>query len=220
MRNICAFTALLCFTCVLSAAQSNFDEVKIYGGYQYTRFDTHALQDAFNLQHALDPTFPLLNFGSHQSLHGWNFGGEEDTLAKWFGVVIDVSGTYGTNNVNLSSIAGISTKLRTKLRFYTFTCGPQFTLRSSSKVQPFVRALLGGAWESFSVNGLENNVPQFAEVKTKDSGFAYGGGGGVDFFFSRKIGLRIAADVIRTPFFDDTQNNMRGTAALLFRFAK
>jgi Outer membrane protein beta-barrel domain len=223
MRNICAFIVLLCLTYVCAAqsnSNDNFEEVKIYGGYQYTRLDTHAVQDALNLQHALDPTFPLLNFGSHQSLYGWNFGGEEDTLAKWFGVVVDVSGTYGTNNVNLGSVAGISTKLRTKLRFYTFTGGPQFTLRSSSKVQPFARALIGGAWESFSANVLENNVPQFAEVKASDSGFAYGGGGGVDFFFSSKIGLRVAADLIRTPFFNDTQNNLRGTAALVFRFGK
>lgn len=134
--------------------------------------------------------------------------------------MVDVSGTYGTNNIDLGSVAGISTKTRTKLRFYTFTGGPQFTLRRSSKVQPFVRVLIGGAWESFSANVLLNNVPQFAEVKEKDSGFAYGGGGGADFFFSRKIGLRVAVDILRTPFSDDTQNNVRGTAGIVFRFGK
>jgi opacity protein-like surface antigen len=194
------------------------DQVKIYGGYQYTSLDTHAVQDALNLQHTLDPTFPLLNFGSHQNMHGWNFGGEEDTLAPWFGVVVDVSGTYGENNINLGTVAGVTTKTRTKLRLYTFTAGPQFTLRRSSKVQPFVRALLGGAWESFSVNVVENNVPLFADVKQSDEGFAYGGGGGADFFLSHKFGLRVAVDMIRTPFFRDTQNNIRGTAGFLFRF--
>ena len=222
MRYFCVLTVVVCLTCAVGAAQSSsnadFHEVKIYGGYQYTRLDTHAVQDALNLQHALDPTFPLLNFGSHQSLHGWNFGAEEDTLAPWFGVVVDVSGSYGTNNIDLGSVAGITTKTRTRLRFYTFTGGPQFTLRRSSRVQPFVRALLGGAWESFSANVLVNNVPLFGEVKEKDEGFAYGGGGGADFFFSRKVGLRVAVDIIRTPFFNDTQNNLRGDAGLVFRF--
>jgi opacity protein-like surface antigen len=219
MRNLCALAALLCLSCVLSAAQTNFDEWKIYGGYQYTSLDTHAVQDALNLQHALDPTFPLLNFGRHQGLNGWDVGGEEDVV-KWFGLVIDISGTYGSNNLPLSSASTIATELRTKMQLYTFTGGPQFTLRRSSRVQPFARALLGGGWESVSINLLENNVPQLAELKSKDSGFAYGGGGGVDFFFSRKIGLRVAADYIRTPFFNDTQNNFRGTAGLVFRFGK
>ena len=222
MRSVCAFAILFFLTCSLSVAQSNsnadFDEFKIYGGYQYVSLDTHAVQDALNLEHVVDPTFPLLNFGNHQSLNGWNFGAEEDTLAKWFGVVVDVGGAYGTNNVDLGTAGGISSKMRTKLRFYTFTVGPQFTLRRSSKVQPFVRALIGGAWTSFSANVLENNVPQFEEVKDSDSGFAYGGGVGADFFFSRKIGLRVAADYLRTPFFSDTQNNLRGSAGLVFRF--
>lgn len=62
MRNICAIAALLCLACVLSAAQSSsnaeFDEVKFYGGYQYTRLDSHAVQDVLNLQHALDLRSP------------------------------------------------------------------------------------------------------------------------------------------------------------------
>lgn len=224
MRNISAFAAFLCLTCVFSVAQSksvdDFDQVKIYGGYQYTQLDTHAVQDQLNLQHALDPAFPLLNFGSHQNMHGWNFGGEEDTLAPWFGVVVDVSGSYGENNIDLGTVGSVTTNARTKLRFYTFTGGPQFTLRSSSKVQPFVRALLGGAWESFSANIVQNNVPLFTDVHQSDEGFAYGGGGGADLFFSHRVGLRIAVDMLRTPFFRDTQNNIRGTAGLLFRFGK
>ncbi|HEV2699778.1 MAG TPA: outer membrane beta-barrel protein, partial [Terriglobales bacterium] len=143
---------------------------------------------------------------------------QEDALAKWFGVVVDVGGGYGTNNIDLGTLGGINAKARTKLRIYSFTVGPQFTLRLSSRVQPFGRVLLGGAWARNSANILENNVPQFAEVKLKDEGFAYGGGVGADFFFSRRVGLRVAADYLRTPFFDDSQNNLRGTAAVVFRF--
>ncbi len=222
MRFSCAAAALLFLTSAVcvgqSGAKADFDEVKIYGGYQYVSLDTHAVQDALNLQHVIDPTFPLLNFGSRQNLNGWNFGAEEDTLAKWFGVVVDVGGGYGTSRVNLGSSAGVTSILRTKLRLYTFTAGPQFTLRRSSRVQPFVRVLAGGGWGSYSANVLQNNVAEFAEVKASDSGFAYGGGGGADFFFSRRIGLRVAADYIRTPFFNDTQNNLRGSAGLVVRF--
>ena len=222
MRKVCAFASLFFLACGLSLAQSSskadFDEFKIYGGYEFVSLDTHAVQDALNLEHVIDPTFPLLNFGNRQNLSGWNFGAEEDTLAKWFGVVVDVGGVYGTNHLDLGTSGGISSRMRTKLRLYTFMGGPQFTLRRSSKVQPFVRALIGGAWTSFSANVLENNVPQFEEVKDSDSGFAYGGGAGADVFFSGKLGLRVAADYIRTPFFSDTQNNLRGSAGLVVRF--
>ena len=102
MRGICAFVAISCLTCVGQASPpENFDQWKVYGGYQYTRLDTHAVQDAFKLQHALDPTFPLVNFGDRQNLNGWNFGMQED-ITKWFGVVVDVGGGFGTNNINLA----------------------------------------------------------------------------------------------------------------------
>lgn len=221
MRSVCVFVALLCLTCALSAGQASppdsFDQWKVYGGYQYTQLDTHAVQDALNLQHAIDPTFPLVSFGNHQNLNGWNFGLQED-ITKWFGVVVDVGGGFGTNNINAGTVGAVTTDVRTKLRLYTFTGGPQFTLRHSSKFQPFARILIGGAWASSSINVLANNVPQFAEVKTKDDGFAYGGGGGADFFFSKKAGLRVAVDLIRTPFAQDTQNNIRATAGLVCRF--
>ncbi len=221
MRYICASVVLVCLS-VVSVAQvtgsSGFHEVKVYGGYQYTQLDTHAVQDEFNLQHVLDPAFPLLNFGNHQNLSGWNVGVEEDTYAKWFGIVVDLGGGYGTNNLNLGTAGIVSLDARTRLRMYTITVGPQFTLRMSNVFQPFVRVLIGGAWERVSANILANNVPQIAEAKAHDEGFAYGGGAGADFFFSKRVGLRLSGDYIRTPFFNDTQNNLRGTVGLVARF--
>src|SRR6185369_17444962 len=139
--------------------------------------------------------FPLINFGDHQDLGGWNFGVQED-ITKWFGVVVDVGSGYGTNNINAGTVGAVTVDVRTKLRLYTFTGGPQFTLRHSSKVQPFARVLIGGAWTSSSTNVLANNVPLLAELRSKSDGFAYGGGGGADFFFSKQAGLRVAADLI------------------------
>ena len=221
MKVLCVATLLSMCACS-SVAQvtgtSDFHELKVYGGYQYTQLDTHAVQDALNLEHAIDPAFPLLDFGNHQNLNGWNFGLQEDAFAKWFGVVVDVGGGYGTNNLDLGTVGAINTKARTRLRMYTFTIGPQFTLRVSPRLQPFARVLIGGGWGRFSANVLENNVAQGPDVKLSDEGFAYGGGGGADFFFSRKVGLRLAADYIRTSFFNDTQNNIRGAAGLVVRF--
>jgi len=98
--------------------------------------------------------------------------------------------------------------------------GPQLTLRRSSRVQPFGRALLGGAWYSDSTNILANNVPLISEIKESDSGFALGGGGGTDVSFSSHLGMRVTVDYIRTFFFNNSQGNIRSTVGLIYRFGK
>lgn len=208
---------------VLVSATCAFSQVtpagEIYGGYQYTRLDTHAVQDALNLEHALDPTFPLINFGAHQRQDGWNFGLQEN-MNDWFGGVVDVSGNYGTKNIKILSSGGVTVSTRTRLRSYTFMGGPQLTLRKSSRFQPFARALFGGAWYSDSTNILANNVPQISEVKESDSGFALGGGGGTDIALSSHLGVRVSVDYIRTFFFNDSQNNLRSTVNIVYRFGR
>ena len=205
-------------TCVVSNAQ-DYPHWQIYGGYQYSPIDTHAVQDIYNLDHTLNPTTPLFNFGSRQDLSGWNFGGQENANS-WFGFVIDISGNYGTNNINLVTVDGVSIVARTKLRAYTFMGGPQFALRRNSRLQPFARALFGGAWFSDSENVLANNVPLFAESMESDSSVALGGGGGIDVLFSRRVGLRVAADYIRSYVFSNTQNNYRASVGLIFRLER
>lgn len=214
MRNCLLFIVLLVST--VSAAQITVPEGEVYGGYQYMRLDAGAVQDAVNL-FALQQEIAPLNFGRHQNLNGWSFGVQEN-LNSWFGVVVDVGGAYLTKKTVLAQSPGLSEVLRTRLRNYTFMGGPQFTLRHSSTFQPFVRALVGGAFSRNSLNILLNNVPQSSEVKVEDEGFAFGGGAGTDINFSRMLGLRVAVDYIGTKLFDDTQNNIRGTASLVFRW--
>src|SRR5438132_12797489 len=58
---------------------------QVYGGYQYTRLDTSAVQDEINLA-ALEAGVPTIKVGRHQNLNGWSFGGQEN-LNSWFGGV-------------------------------------------------------------------------------------------------------------------------------------
>lgn len=218
-KSIFFVVATLVFATCMCAQETETPAGEIYGGYQYTRIDTHAVQDFFNLQHVLDPTIPLVNFGSHQTQHGWNFGVQEN-MNNWFGGVVDVSGNYGTKSLTILSSGGVTVKTRTRLRSYTFMGGPQLTLRRSSRFQPFGRALLGGAWYSDSTNVLANNVPQIAEIRESDSGFAIGGGGGTDISFSSHLGMRVTVDYIRTFFFNDSQGNIRSTVGLIYRFGR
>lgn len=223
MRTCCVLISLLLLTSLAVVAQTSgksepFDQWKLYGGYQFTSLDSHAVQDAFNLARVEDPTFPVINFGERQKTNGWDAGFQED-VTKWFGVVVDVSGGYTHSRIDLGTIGGVKSVARTNASIYTITGGPQFTLRHSDNVQPFVRVLLGGAFFNSSSNVLDNNVREFpVDFKENSDGFAYGGGLGSDFFFSRKAGIRVSVDYLHTPFFDDAQNNFRGDVGLVVRF--
>lgn len=221
MRDVLAVAATLCLTCSFIAAQASHgvqvNEWKVYGGYQYTALDSHSVQDALNLEHLINPTFPLLNFGNRQNLNGWNFGIQED-ITRWFGVVVDVGSGYAEKRLLLSSNGGVNLSSRTKMTFYTLTGGPQFTFYRGSHFQPFARALVGGGFFLSRTDVVANDVRVVNPVAENDQGFAWGGGVGSDFFFSRRLGVRVATDWIRTPFFDEHQNNVRATAGLIFRF--
>jgi len=68
--------------------------------------------------------------------------GVQENINRWFGGVVEVSGTYLTNRILLGQSGGVDVTLRTRLHSYTFMAGPQLTFRSSSTFQSFVRALL------------------------------------------------------------------------------
>lgn len=104
------------------------------------------------------------------------------------------------------------------MSFYTVTGGPQFTLYRGAHLQPFARVLVGGAWIRSRTEVVANGVPLVDAVANNGEGFAYGGGGGSDFFISRHLGVRVAADWLRTSSFDEKQNNVRTTAGLVYHF--
>lgn len=216
------------FSTLTVFAQTNTPQWEVYGGYQYSRIDTGFIQDQFDLLHAENPAvIPPLNFGTHQNLNGWNFGGQEN-VNSWFGGVVDVSGTYGTKNIDVTSIegnmglptTGITYLDRTRIHFFTFMAGPQFTMRKSPNFQPFVRVLAGGAFARDSTALLANGVPLSppGEVPYNDENFAFGGGAGLSLYFTHRAGLRVAVDYIHSYLFGTTQDNFRANAGLVFRF--
>lgn len=77
-------TALIVvFVSLAAFAQDNVPQWELYGGYQYTRISTGFVQDQLNLQHQLNPTVPLFNFGRHQNLNGWKWARERQPLVWW-----------------------------------------------------------------------------------------------------------------------------------------
>jgi opacity protein-like surface antigen len=212
----CALVCLFFLTSLYSFAQ--LPSGAVYGGYQYFRLDTGAEQDALNLA-AFGTGFPPLNFGRSQNLHGWNFGLQEN-FTSWFGGVVDVGGAYATKKLPVVQVGGLNEQLRARIHVHTIMAGPQFAYSRNRTFKPFVRALVGGAFNDVSLNELVNNVAQGPEVSTDDSGFAFGAGGGTDIRLANHLSVRLAADYIRTFFFDDSQNNARATVGIVYHWGE
>jgi hypothetical protein len=137
MKKLLVLAAGLSLTSMFTQAQSippvRVNEWKLYGGYQYTALDTHSVHDALKLEHVVNPLFPQLTVGNRQHLDGWDFGIQND-ITKWFGVVVDVGGTYKETRLLLTYL------LEPK---WLFTRLPVDRSSRSTEVLTFSRLLAG-----------------------------------------------------------------------------
>ena len=98
----------------------------------------------------------------------------------------------------------------------TFTMGPQLAYRHFEKFTFFLRPALGAIRE---VATPTPNDPIATMVvaglaptgKKTDWTYFYGFGGGVDYLFSKHVGLRVQADLVRDHLFNDILKDSRGT---------
>jgi hypothetical protein len=123
------------------------------------------------------------------NLNGWELSGQYK-FTDWLGGVADFSGHYG-------SPFGISSSV------HTFMFGPQVSW--PSRVSPFAHVLVGGA--HFSVPGAATTA------------FASAIGGGIDTRIAHRLSWRIIqGDYLITRFGSSTQNNVRVSTGIVFRF--
>jgi hypothetical protein len=95
---------------------------------------------------------------------------------------------------------------------FLFLGGPEVSARFKQS-RLFAHALVGGAYETQKIKG-------FNALALADSSFAYSLGGGVEKYFGKVVGLRGGLDYIYTDAFHGSENNLRVTAGLVFRFGK
>jgi hypothetical protein len=114
-------------------------------------------------------------------------------------------------------------------RTQTFAAGPQLAYRHWSAITLFLRPSVGIMHEVATPRPSDAItkaiVGQLAPGGEKtDSAIFYGFGGGVDFNFSKHVGLRVQADLVRDHLFNDLLTNSRGTVRVsigpCFNFGK
>jgi opacity protein-like surface antigen len=141
---------------------------------------------------------------------GLNFNGGSASaaynLTPMFGLIADFGG-YHTNSFNSDATA------------YIYLFGPRVNFHEG-KWTPFAQFLLGGA--HISGNGCVDVRVRDGGVigcNASDNNFALALGGGLDYNVNQHIAIRAAqVEYLMTRFFSQTQNGVRVSAGVVFRF--
>ncbi len=155
----------------------------------------------------LNAESPLSSFGSNRSsIHGWD-ASLEGKLLPFVGIVADLSGHYGDEDVNVLCPGVSCASGTTSARQYNFVFGPRASV-SVGKLVPFAHYLVGAS--HISTSG-PNNIGS-------DTSFSQAVGGGIDYKLLPLIGWRFQGDFLQTRFFSNTQNNFRLSTGIVVRF--
>ena len=132
------------------------------------------------------------------NLNGFSASGAYNAN-QWFGVVGDLGVYHG-------SPSGVSVTATT----YTF--GPRFSYRESSKIVPFAQALFGGSHVSASAGGFSGSTNPFA--------FSFGGGADIGIGTSGKVALRPQVDYFGLRSNGSTSNCVRISVGIVFHIGE
>jgi opacity protein-like surface antigen len=143
-------------------------------------------------------------------------------LHRYVGIVFDVGGSYKSLSRSESFFDEQFTAT-VDLRVHQFMGGMRLNGRLNPTLVPFAEVLVGGVNVSAEVAGSATigGTPVFSfsdeESATK---FGLQAGGGVDFLFSDRVGVRVGVDYLRI--FDDegSVNAFRFAAGIVLPFAR
>lgn len=193
MRKMVSLLGLLLFTLAQPMRAQRFQSVEFYGGYAYLRN---------NLNSTFSPFYAFATpFGSNFSLNGWQASITENA-ADWLGITQEFGGVYGTQR---------SQGLDNRFSTFSILSGPRFAYPRLQGVTPFAHALFG--YDQTTVS-----LPEFG-ASARSSSYAMALGGGLDVKVMRHLAVRLfQADYYLTRNFGSSQNNLRFSAGVVFRF--
>jgi hypothetical protein len=134
------------------------------------------------------------------NVNGWE-GSLEGKFLPWIGIVADFGAHYGSST-ELNGIAPPGPS-RIDVKRYTFLFGPRVSI-PVGRFTPFAHALFGAAHES--------------DGSSTDTSFATAIGGGLDYRLIHGVAWRLQGDQLHTSFFGLSQNHVRFSTGIDFRF--
>lgn len=184
---------IACVTLAATLAQAQIPGGNVFFGYSYSGGNA--------VLHS-----PLYSPRSQStSLNGWE-GSVEGKFLPWIGLVADLNGGYGSQNVTACSIV-ICSNLKVNVKTYTLLFGPRVSV-SVKKFRPFAHFLVGASRSNNSATAYSDS----------DTSFATAIGGGLDYKLIPAIAWRVQGDELHTRLFGTTQNHFRFATGLVIRF--
>jgi hypothetical protein len=138
--------------------------------------------------------------------NGWELS-VEGKVIPFLGFVGDVDSHYGSQNFPAACPGGGGgcSTFNADVTEHNFLFGPRVSL-PVGRFRLFAEALFGGAHVNAN-NGAGS-----------DMSFATALGGGLDYKIIRPVAWRFQGDYVQTRFFGTTQNNVRLSTGIVFRF--
>jgi len=137
--------------------------------------------------------------------NGWE-GSLEGKVLPFVGIVADFSGHYGSQNF-VGGVCGTTctpTSVNANVTEQNVLFGPRVSA-SVGRFRPFAEAMFGFGHVNANAFGT-------------DTSFATALGGGLDYRLIRPVAWRFQGDYVQTRFFGTTQNNVRLSTGIVFRF--
>ena len=193
MRKIALAAGVIALFATLASAQVPTSG-NIYLGYAFENTDWTGLDSSLN----------------RPNLHGWE-GSLEGKVFPHVGIVADFSQHFGSQSFNIAVPAGSGGPFTTNVTGHGWEMlfGPRLSIPVGS-FTPFAEVMIGVAHISNSGVG---DLPS-----TSNTSFGTAVGGGLDFKIVRPIAWRVEADYLQTRFYSTTQNNLRLSTGIVFRF--
>lgn len=213
MRRILLGVGVFLFSVAGIRAQE-YPRVEVFGGYSYGNFGP-----------------PAGSVEGRNSVNGWS-SSVNMNVNRWFGLASDIGGEYGDFHFTVQApplVCGATTPCTIDTKgndkYHNFLFGPQFTLRRE-KVSPFGHVLIGGSHLSETATTtipvptppIFPVLPNTFTIKTSSTNFAFATGGGADFTLTHRVAWRVQADYLQTQINRHTQNDVRLSTGLVFRF--
>jgi len=165
-RFLLVFGAIL--LCGIPVLAQDYPKAEVFMGYEWIRFGSA--------------------MGGNPNV---NFNGGGGSVLYNFSPVIGLKAEFtgaGIGNLPQTTSSGTTTLTRSG-NFFSYLFGPQFTIRKSERVQPFVHLLFGGAYSNVYAN-VTTTTGTSATAEGGKHAFALAFGAGFDVKVGKHIAIR------------------------------
>jgi opacity protein-like surface antigen len=182
----------------LPVAAQSVPRIEVSGGYQFLNVSIEGESESFGT--------------------GW-YADIAGNLNRMFGIVFEVGGNYRSETVT-ETFGGVRATATADLSIHEFMGGIRFNARPNPTVVPYAQLLAGGTSLSakVSASGSVGGFPISFSEEDSQTNFGLQAGGGVNFMFTERVGVRVGVDYLRIFEEDSGANVFRFAAGVVVPF--